>query len=414
MPARRQSFERLKLLPSFLIAFWISFFAGYSAAFANNNAATLQAVTALNTLQEWYNVGTGLWNSTGWWNAANVLTVLADFNAFEPSLNETIWSVFNNTFVQAPLNNPTVVKLRTLYSVDTFTTWPSTQRPLDNRTRVVSGFANGFYDDEGWWALAWLKVYQATNERCYLQTALDLFEDMIGGYGATCGGIWWDKGHQHNTAIANVLFLAVAARLAIQTSDVEYFSTWAWKHWHWFRHSGMLKADYTISDGLDLETCKAEQGTRWTYTHGVVIGALIDLNSLYPNSTLLYTAWRIAHAAIDRFTDSDGILHEPCEPHCGADGSQFKGVFLRNIRRLREMVPEPRFQRFVDKNAYAIWTFDRDRGGRLGLVWSGPYLAATASTHSSACDTLVAAAATEGERYPQVYTAQMPSRFVTS
>ena len=394
-----QGEAKMYVLGSFSLAFSILFPAESMAEPAKNNAATLQAISALNTLQGWYNHGTGLWDSTGWWNSANVLTTLADFNAFELSLNATIRNVFNNTFLQAPLNNPTVVKVKTLYSIDSYTKWPPAYRQLGTTSNASAGFANNFYDDEGWWALAWLKVYQITDEQRYLQSAIDLYEDMMGGYNATCGGIWWDKGHQHNTAIANELFLAVAVRLAIQVPGNEHYSSWALKQWDWFRHSGMLQADYTISDGLNLETCKPEHGIIWTYTHGVIIGALIDLNLLSPNPTYLYTAWRIAHAAIGHFSDSHGILHEPCEPNCGADGPQFKGVFLRNLQRLQEVLPDPSFKHFIDKNVYAIWTFDRDRVGRLGLVWSGPYLAATASTHSSACDTLVAAAAAEEKKY---------------
>lgn len=379
----------------FFTAFMHSFLADAKAELVTNNAATLQAVSALTRLQNWYNNDTGLWDSTGWWNSANVLTMLADFNAFEASLNDSSRYCFNNTFIQAPLHNPTVVKVKTLYSIDSYTTWNPVQQTLHDKVGGSTGFINDFYDDEGWWALAWLKVYEITGEQRYLQSALDLFEDMKGGYSATCGGVWWDKGHQHNTAIANGLFLAVAARLAVQVPGVDRYSTWAWKQWDWFRNSGMLQADYTISDGLDLETCKAQHGVIWTYTHGVVLGALVDLHSLSPSSNLLYTAWRIARAAINHFTSADGVLHEPCEPNCGADGPQFKGIFLRNLRKLQKVVPDPLFKRFIDKNAYAIWNLDRDHVDRLGLVWSGPYLDATASTQSSACDTLVAAAAAE-------------------
>ena len=381
--------------------FPFAFSTGLTAAPDVDNAATLQATAALKTLEHWYNDDTGLWESTGWWNSANILTMLADFNAFEPSLNTTIRHVFNDTFVKAPVNNPTVVKVRTPYFTNSFTTWPSAQRSLGKSTNSSAGFSNNFYDDEGWWALAWLKVYDITQEQRYLQAAVDLFEDMTSGYNATCGGIWWDKGHQHNTAIANELLLAVATRLAVQTQEKEFYLKWALKQWEWFHRSGLLRADYTIIDGLNLETCKPEQGIIWTYTHGVILGALVDLNLLSPNPTYLYTAWRIAHAAIGYFSDSAGILHEPCEPDCGADGPQFKGIFLRNLQRLQRAIPDPYFKRFIDKNAYAIWTLDRNGDGRLGLVWSGPYRPATVSTHSSACDTLVAAAALEGNMYSQ-------------
>ncbi len=355
----------------------------------------LWATTAMKSLDEWYNNNTGLWESTGWWNAANILTTLADFNTFDSSLNATIRHVFNNTFTQAPFHNPTVVKIRTPYFVESYTTRSTTSESLGEVSALSKGFTNNFYDDEGWWALAWLKIYDITNEQRYLQSAIDLYEDMVGGIPATCGGIWWDKSHQHNTAIANELFLAVSARLAVQAPGNGTYQDRTMKQWDWFQNSGLLTENHTIRDGIDLKTCKAEEGVVWTYTHGVVLGALIDLDILSPNSTFLYHAWSIAHAAIGYFTDSSGILHEPCEPHCGADGSQFKGVFLRNLQRLQEVLPDPVFETFIDKNAHAIWRHDRDSSGKLGLVWSGPNTVTTASTHSSACDALVAAAGIE-------------------
>ena len=348
-----------------------------------------KATTALKILGEWYNNDTGLWAEAGWWNSANVLTTFADFNTFDSALNSTIRHVINNTFVQAPLHNPTVVKVRTPYSINSYTTKPQS---IDQHS-PSHGFLNNFYDDEGWWALAWLKVYDITHEQRYLQSATDLFDDMVDGYNASCGGIWWDKAHQHNTAIANELFLAVSARLAVQAPDNRSYLGWALKQWNWFQSSGLLTTNYTIRDGIDLRTCEPEQGIIWTYTHGVILGALIDLEILSPDPSYLYHAWRIAHAAMGYFSDSVGILHEPCEPNCGADGPQFKGVFIRNLRRLYHVVPDPSFRRFIIRNANAIWDLDRDEHDKLGLVWSGPCTVTTASTHSSACDALVAAAA---------------------
>jgi hypothetical protein len=40
---------------------------------ADYMAENLEAVVAL---QEWYDRGTGLWNTTGWWNGANVSQIV--------------------------------------------------------------------------------------------------------------------------------------------------------------------------------------------------------------------------------------------------------------------------------------------------------------------------------------------------
>ncbi len=103
----------------------------------------------------------------------------------------------------------------------------------------------------------------------------------------------------------------------------------------------------------------------------------------------------IATAAIESLQGFDGILHEFCEPDCGADGPQFKGIFMRNLVNLQRALPRLLFSNFILRNADSIWEHNRDDQYHLGLVWSGPFQAATASEQSSACDALVAAAILE-------------------
>jgi uncharacterized protein YyaL (SSP411 family) len=54
-----------------------------------------------------------------------------------------------------------------------------------------TGFLNGFYDDELWWTLAWIKVYDITNDAQYLDTASSIFENAKSAWGTSpCGGLW--------------------------------------------------------------------------------------------------------------------------------------------------------------------------------------------------------------------------------
>jgi predicted alpha-1,6-mannanase (GH76 family) len=144
------------------------------------------AVAATNALLSWYNQTSGLWETTSWWNSANCVTVLALLTELTPSalrMTERIWS---NTFQNAKKHNSSQKK-----------------------------FLNDFYDDEVWWALAWLDVYDVTKNKTYLTTAVEIFDDILGtGYNATCGGLWWNKRRNYNVAISNELFLQVASRLA--------------------------------------------------------------------------------------------------------------------------------------------------------------------------------------------------------
>ena len=69
---------------------------------------------------------------------------------------------------------------------------------------------------------------------------------------------------------------------------------------------------------------------------------------------------------------------------------------MRNLQVLQQAAPEAAYKTFIEKNADGIWANARSISGNvLGVVWSGPFDAATAgaSSQSSALDALVAGVA---------------------
>ena len=343
---------------------------------------TLHRVQAgIDALQHWYLPQTGLYQTTGWWNAANAITTLVDAMRVGSSrANETVLA---NTFTQAQIVVPKDRQVG----------------PLAKMTGAP-GFLNNYYDDEGWWALAWIDAYDLTSQPQYLAMARSIFTDMSGGWDDTCGGgIWWSKDRNYKNAIANELFFSVAASLARRGTDAEraQASEWTAKEWAWFRASGMIKNDHLVNDGLIIDkadgTCRNNGRTVWTYNQGVVLGALTEWSRASHDPNMLMDARILADAGLAHLADDASILHDPCEPQCGADANQFKGIFMRNLRQLNQQVQEPRYRAFFARNAASIWETDRTPGNELGVVWTGPVAQINAGTHSSALDTIVAAAA---------------------
>lgn len=119
------------------------------------------AVAGIDQMQTWYDAATGLWASA-WWNSANAITTLADFQEYFPTMVDSITAqVFPTTLAKAPSYNG------------------------------YTGFLNGFYDDELWWVLAWIKVFDVTGDTQYLDTASTIFEDAKNAWGSSpCGGLW--------------------------------------------------------------------------------------------------------------------------------------------------------------------------------------------------------------------------------
>ncbi|HTX36393.1 MAG TPA: glycoside hydrolase family 76 protein [Bryobacteraceae bacterium] len=316
------------------------------------------STAGIESLQKWYVPDTGQWRTTGWWNAANATTLLVRYSRLAGSAE--VKAAIENTF-----------------------------------TRNAAGkFLNQYYDDEGWWALAWIDAYEWSHEARYLAMAEQIFADMTQGWDDTCGGgIWWRKDRRYKNAIANELFLSVAARLATAADPAKRpaYLAWAQREWKWFAASGMINAHGLINDGLTAG-CQNNGRNTWTYNQGVILGGLSGLAAATGEKPLVERAQAIALAAITQLTDQDGILHDSCEPKCGADAVQFKGIFARNLGVLNAAAPLPRFRTFLETNAERICRV-QTADHQFGVVWSAPSDAINGATQVSALDAILAAAA---------------------
>ncbi|SPQ25149.1 ee13ad7b-d9a8-4aa3-9e50-697a04b42731 [Thermothielavioides terrestris] len=355
---------------------------------------------AAQALQGWYDTPSGLWSTTGWWNSANCLTVLADWAVLSTSAAQSlnVSGVIANTFQNAQRVSASARK--TLSA----TGMPTSRYTLTfAQKRGFPQFINDYYDDEGWWALGLIRSWDVAHEQAYLDAADHIFQDMQNGTDATCGGgIWWNKDRNYKNAIANELYLSVAASLANRLpSKKQQYTQIAKDQWTWFKNSGMINSNNLINDGLTINadgTCVNNGMTTWSYNQGVVLGGLVELAKATGDSSYLGEATTIAKAAVAFLSDSNGIIHEAnnCEPNCGGDGSQFKGIFVRNLHYLQQAAPQDAFRTAIQKNADSIWANDRNAQNQLGIAWTGPASAGggpNASTHSSAMDVIVAALA---------------------
>ncbi|OAQ98645.1 hypothetical protein LLEC1_04391 [Akanthomyces lecanii] len=367
-------------------------------------AHTRDGVESLN--KNWYNRKTGLWGEL-WWNSGNALTTICDFARLSPAFSRPIdpYDIIENTYNEAQhvdvqtakfLNFDDGGMVESHYCING-TGVCATKRDDSLAKRGFKNFINNFYDDEGWWALALIRAYDVTHNNKYLDAAVTIFEDMKTGLGGPCnGGIFWSKDREYVNAIANELYLSVAASLANRIPSESDYLKIAKDQWTWFSDSGMINADNLINDGLD-GNCKNNGQATWTYNQGVVLGGLVELSLATGDQSLLDKASKIAKAAIGKLSNKHGVLEESggCEyqpGRCGQDGQQFRGVFIRNLGYLQQAAPDSQFRSFILANARSIWRSDRENSSnKLGVAWAGPYYNATSPSQSSALDALVAA-----------------------
>lgn len=364
---------------------------------------------AFDTLQTWYDPSTGLWlPSTGWWNSANCLTTLANFAAINPKIKDRIKNLWDQSFHNArKFNSEMTAEHGAGWALASNTNTQKSPHRIVNRRVSDVGFLNNFYDDEGWWALAWIQVYDLTGNLKYLNEAVTIFHDMHSSYGQTpVGGMWWDKPRSYVNAIANELYFSVAAHLSNRISNQGvFYAAIAVQAWEWIYTSGLLDPENNIKDGLLVGSKPGNTDLVWSYNQGVVLSALTELAAATKDEHYIQTAHHIADAGLANLTSwkartPNMILHDPCEGwgDCGRDGVSFKGVFARNLAHLHSVSPRSQYANFLKRNAESVWCNSRDQYNRLGLSWSGPFaMPANAGTQCSGMDVLVGALAQLGE-----------------
>jgi predicted alpha-1,6-mannanase (GH76 family) len=319
-----------------------------------------RAAAGAHALQRWYVRHTGIWETTGWWNAANALTAVIRYTRHTGDRDHS--RAVEHTFGHAQ--------------------------------RAHADFINMFFDDNGWWGLAWADAYDLTGESRYLDAAKTIFAHNQTAWDGTCGGgVWWNTDRTYKNAITNELFFTLAALLHQRTPGDQEYLSWALRGWEWLVARGMIGPDGLFNDGLTGD-CVNNGGLTWTYNQGVVLGGLAALADITGDSAYLRQGEAIADATLARLTSPQGILTELCESaSCNGDQTQFKGIFVRYLHELHLRSGKPAYRAFLLANADSVWDSARNSSDQFGLRWAGPFDQADASRQTSALEVITAAAA---------------------
>jgi predicted alpha-1,6-mannanase (GH76 family) len=350
-------------------------------------------------------------NTHRWWNSANAITAVIDYMSVTGD-RSYLTTVVENTFKKAPDAHRRV------------NSGLSPVRWLSGSGRArYPGFINGYYDDEGWWALAWIAAYDLTGDDRYLAAAAAIFADMTAGWDDIWGGgIYWGKHNgqpdrdgvtavprgwrgPYKNAIANELFIAVAAGLGLRYRsrnasgrDHADCTRWALRGWEWFSKPppdgvAMINDANLINDSPDERGVNDNTKSIWSYNQGVILSGLADLTELTDDQAHVGRAQTIA----DTFTANpwhgrpagvpppaasgviDGILHEYNE--CEADGGNrrgtppsvgstlFKGIFVRHLARLYLKTSKPSYRQFILANTRSALSHRNERF-QFGANWA--------------------------------------------
>ncbi len=178
------------------------------------------------------------------------------------------------------------------------------ERYLNRGLRPVPGYSpypgdrdratETWFDDNGWWGLAFINAYRATGERRWLadaQRALDYIARA--GWDPAGGGIWWNNEHPYKSGPAlasDTLLATLLYQLRHSPSDLAQ----ARRFLAWANTTGFSRADGLYA-GSSLNATPVD------YIEGPLIYAQATLCRLTGSSAECALAERLKARALSRF-----------------------------------------------------------------------------------------------------------------
>jgi hypothetical protein len=210
------------------------------------------------------------------------------------------------------------------------------EQDLAHTYHVVNSFENIWYDDSGWWGMAWYNAYKLTGNHSYLRLADKLWSYIThNGYRSACGGaIIQRSGEGEQNTVTNVVYL----RLSVATGHRQQADHAA----HWIVSNLLYGNGPLLVGGLTM-SCARHGFQMWMNNEGMGIAALASLHK----SKYTRIAQGVARVVMSNTVnnessmiptvDSNGVLTEPCSspnwPHCDRGLSEpyviSKGFFMR-------------------------------------------------------------------------------------
>ncbi|MFE7404757.1 glycoside hydrolase family 76 protein [Isoptericola sp. NPDC057559] len=235
------------------------------------------------------------------------------------------------------------------------------------RERNGGSLFNDYFDDMLWYALALLRLVEATSDEAE-QAAVEsdvlaLWEHVVElGWNDTHGpSLSWRKQQpDYKNTPANGPLAILGARLARRTGDGRYLdralATVAWLEEHLVGPDGFVEDGLGREGGTDVDT-----HWRFTYNQGLYIGACTELYRSTGDAAWLDKAERTALTSVRElatggvFRREGELVDDDVPDTAGGDVGLFKGVWYRYAAALLEERAVPAVDDLLASSAQALW-----------------------------------------------------------
>jgi predicted alpha-1,6-mannanase (GH76 family) len=249
--------------------------------------------------------------------------------------------------------------------------------------RDARGWLVDYFDDETWMTLALIRAFELTGEPRYLDTAREIYEDIMKAWDTSCcgehlGGIWWNRQHQQKATASNGGPVIAGVRLTRLTADPQYLAFAKQAYAFWWEHM-VNQQTFAIYDHLSPNGTRATGSL--TYNHGVMIGAALELHAATKEAHFLEEAHGFARylsTVATRPSDVGPLLHDALGQTCDNDCPAWKGIGYRYlVDAFRADQTQAQYRDVLVAGPQALWTLARNADTNFfSTNWAGPAPAA--------------------------------------
>src|SRR6266516_185243 len=219
---------------------------------------------------------------------------------------------------------------------------------------TARGGWNSYFDDNGWWGLAFLDAYRATGNKRWLWDAGRALKVIDGvGWDRRSGGVWWDTDHHHKTSEPLAAGALIAAILYRHEHKSYYLKT-AKRYLAWANAK-------TWNRKVGLYGRNATDGTVMDYVEGMFLAAHSELCAATGVRSYCTQARALANASLNQF------------PIDASWAPETDVVYLRWLIDLYERDKNPRWYALVYRNARLAVANARDEQGFWSKRWDGDW-----------------------------------------
>jgi uncharacterized protein YyaL (SSP411 family) len=241
---------------------------------------------------------------------------------------------------------------------------------------------NAYFDDTGWWGVAYLDAYRATGNKRWLWDAGRAlnFIDQFGWDRTSGGGTWWNVAHEHKTSEPLAAGALIAATL-YRIQHKKYYLEIAKRYIAWADKKTRNPRQANLYGRSDTD------GTVMDYVEGMMIGAHAELCVGTKDKSYCKKATSLANAALTQFPiDADWAPETDV-------------VYIRWLLDLYERAGDTRWYSLAYRNAKRAADNARDDQGFWSLRWDRGYtLPGTLYTQSATLELLAFVAAVNPQR----------------